>query len=249
MKSIKFLQCDATNYEKGRTMPIEYIVVHYTANNGDKAGDNALYFANNKNLSASAHYFVDENEVWQSVNDTDTAWHCGGKLQGSEGHTLYGICRNANSLGVELCSKRDGGGRFYFNEATVLNASGLIKELMEKYGLGAGNVVRHFDVTGKNCPAPFLDEAQWAAFKEKLSAASEKARYKQLRDVPEAFRPVIEKLMNAQIIKGDGSDKQGNNDVIDLSHDMVRLLVIMSRAGVFDSLSAAAHTETQAENK
>jgi len=40
--------------------------------------------------------------------------------------------------------------------------------------------------------------------------------------------------MDAQIIKGDGSDQNGNGDVIDLSHDQVRSLVIEYRGGAFD---------------
>ena len=58
--------------------------------------------------------------------------------------------------------------------------------------------------------------------------------YKYLKDVPEKFRPTIEKLMDAGIIQGDGSDPTGNGDVIDLSHDMVRTLVFNYRGGAFD---------------
>ena len=74
---MNFMQAAAGNYKKGRTGSIKYIVIHYTANNGDTAFGNAKYFRNNKNLQASAHYFVDENEVWQSVKESDTAFHCG----------------------------------------------------------------------------------------------------------------------------------------------------------------------------
>ena len=49
-------------------------------------------------------------------------------------------------------------------------------------------------------------------------------RYTYLKDIPEKFRPTIEKLMDAGIIQGDGSDPTGNGDVIDLSHDQVRRL-------------------------
>ena len=58
--------------------------------------------------------------------------------------------------------------------------------------------------------------------------------YKYLKDIPEKFRPIIEKLMDAGIIQGDGSDPTGNGDVIDLSHDMVRTLVFNYRGGAFD---------------
>lgn len=61
-------------------------------------------------------------------------------------------------------------------------------------------------------------------------------RYKRLSDIPNGcgFRDIIEQLMNADILKGDGSDPTGNNDIIDLSHDMVRTLVLEYRGGAFD---------------
>ena len=65
-------------------------------------------------------------------------------------------------------------------------------------------------------------------------------RYTHLSDIPEKFRPVIEALMNADIIQGDGSDPVGNGDVIDLSHDQVRTLVFAYRGGAFDARLKAA---------
>lgn len=64
----------------------------------------------------------------------------------------------------------------------------------------------------------------------------EMVRYERLKDIPNnnGFRDIIEQLMDAGILGGDGSDKTGNNDVIDLSHDMVRNLVLEYRGGAFD---------------
>lgn len=162
---MNFKQCNSTNYKSGRTSDIKYIVIHYTANNGDTASGNANYFANNKNLSASAHYFVDENTVWQSVRDTDTAWHCGAKSY------KHSYCRNSNSIGIELCSRKDGNGNYYFRDETVKNAAELTKSLMVKYNIPAANVIRHYDVTGKACPAPMVNDVSlWNEFKNVISA-------------------------------------------------------------------------------
>lgn len=62
-------------------------------------------------------------------------------------------------------------------------------------------------------------------------------RYERLSDIPESynFRNIIDDLMTAGIIGGDGSDPTGNNDVIDLSNDMVRMLIFEYRAGVYDN--------------
>ena len=68
-------------------------------------------------------------------------------------------------------------------------------------------------------------------------------RYAHLSDSPAKFRSVIEALMNAGVIQGDGSDPAGNGDVIDLSHDQVRLLVFAYRGGAFDARLKAAGLE------
>ena len=49
------------------------------------------------------------------------------------------------------------------------------------------------------------------------------------------INPSVEKLMDAGIIQGDGSDSTGNGDVIHLSHDQVRTLVFIYRGGGFDA--------------
>lgn len=97
---ITFKGCNPSNYRKGREFPINWICLHFTANNGDTAQNNADYFAREV-VEASAHYFVDPNEIYQSVKDSDTAWHCGRERGGS----YYNDCRNANSIGIEMCTQ------------------------------------------------------------------------------------------------------------------------------------------------
>lgn len=65
-------------------------------------------------------------------------------------------------------------------------------------------------------------------------------RYTYLKDVPDKFRPTIEKLMDAGIIQGDGSNPTGNGDVINLTHEQVRTLVFVYRGGGFDRKLRAA---------
>lgn len=78
--------------------------------------------------------------------------------------------------------------------------------------------------------------ANWivGAYRPNYDEEDNVVRYTYLKDVPEKFRPTIEKLMDAGIIQGDGSDPTGNGDVIDLSHDQVRTLVFDYRGGAFD---------------
>lgn len=57
---------------------IKYLVIHYTANDGDSAKGNANYFKEHI-VEASAHYFVDDSGVIQSVPDDSVAYSVGGK--------------------------------------------------------------------------------------------------------------------------------------------------------------------------
>lgn len=147
---MNFKQANGANFARGRTQPIEFLVIHYTANNGDTVQNNLDYFAGNA-VGASAHYFVDENGYGQSVKDADTAWHCGANSYRHE------ACRNANSIGMELCSRKDSRGNYYFMDQTVYNAAALARQLMQTYGIDRAHVLRHYDVTGKRCPAPMVD--------------------------------------------------------------------------------------------
>ena len=85
---------------------IKYIVIHYTGNDGDSDEANARYFKNNI-VKASAHYFVDDDSVTQSVPDNYIAWSVGGRRYSScsktGGGSMYGKCTNSNSISVELC--------------------------------------------------------------------------------------------------------------------------------------------------
>ena len=134
---------------------IRYIVIHYTGNDGDTAMNNAKYYAGSV-VKTSAHYFIDEKEVVQSVDDLRIAWAVGGKKYASCAQTgggkLYGACTNANSISIELCDARKDGA-YAPGAKTIAQALALTKMLMKKYNIPASNVIRHFDVTGKLCPA------------------------------------------------------------------------------------------------
>ncbi len=140
------------NYgSKRKTSSIKYIVVHYTANNGDKAVNNANYFKNNI-VKASAHYFVDDTTVYQSVLDNYIAWSVGGSKYNNNGGKHYGKCTNSNSISIELCDVTKDS-KIYPSAKTIENAIELTKKLMKKYGIKTDHVIRHYDVTGKSCPA------------------------------------------------------------------------------------------------
>ena len=225
---IKEMLANAGNYTKGRKQAVQYIVVHYTANNGDRAESNGKYFQQ-PNRNASAHYFVDENDVVQSVKDSDTAWHCGAKSY------KHDKCRNDNSIGVEMCSEKDSSGLYYINEATQKKALEVVKWLMEKYGVPLENVLRHYDVTGKLCPEPFVrNQVQWQDFKEKLSKQTEQKEeetemiYNYIdENMPKWARATVQKLVDKGYLNGNEKGELGLNDT------MLKIFVVNDRAGLY----------------
>ena len=215
-----------SNYTKGRKQNIKYIVVHYTANDGDTARNNGKYFSQ-PNRNASAHYFVDENEIIQSVKDTNTAWHCGAKSY------KHPKCRNDNSVGIEMCSEKDDKGQYYINQATQNRTIRLIKVLMGKYNIPIENVLRHYDVTGKICPEPFVrNQVQWLDFKKRLSEEKEGGAdmiYNYMdENMPEWAKPTIQKLIDKGALKGNEKGELMLTDV------MLRIFVANDRMGLYD---------------
>ena len=220
---MEFVSCDPSNYRAGRTQPVRYIVMHYTANNGDTARNNCDYYHRVGGLQASAHYFVDEHGAMQSVRECDTAWHCGARAY------WHPECRNANSIGIEMCSRKRADGSYYIKPETVVNAAALAREIMQRYGIDTDHVLRHYDVTGKRCPMPWVDDpAQWVAFKEMLTPQNsttveeddDMVRYNKIEDVPAWAQDTVRALVDAGALGGVG----GGN--LDLSMDMIRGLVV-----------------------
>jgi len=169
---IKKLLANQNNYGgKRNTSAIRYIVIHYTGNDGDRAASNGKYFKE-RLVNASAHYFVDDTEIIQSVPDHCIAWSVGGNKYPSSAKTgggqWYGKCTNSNSISIELCDTKKNGVSD-FTEATLMNATKLCQMLMKKYNVPIVNVIRHFDVVGKICPKPFVEnKAAWKKWKERL---------------------------------------------------------------------------------
>ncbi len=235
----KAYPCDQSNYTQVSNRSIEFIVIHYVGATGS-AKANAKYFSEHKKLGASAHFFVghesENGAIYQSVDLKNRAWHCGSET----GVYRHNYCRNSNSIGIELCCHKDSNDNWYFDGITIEQAIELTKYLMNVYDIDSDHVLRHYDITGKNCPAPFVIKSDaWTDFKKRLineEDGEEVTRYERLSDIPNnyGFRDVVETLMDAKIINGDGSDKSGNDDVIDLSHDQVRSIVFLYRGGAFD---------------
>ena len=154
--SIFFKQCGSDHMTRGRSRAIDRIVVHYTGTTAS-ARNNATYFSRNEGQGASAHYFVDDisPEIYQSVAEGDTAWHAGNWDM------------NCRAIGIEVVSAGED-----YSGTEITKLAWLVQKLMAKYGIGSSGVIRHYDVTGKLCPAPYVAASKWAALKARITGGA-----------------------------------------------------------------------------
>lgn len=229
--------CHPDNYRKGRKKPVEYLVVHYVGALGNAAA-NAKYYGTTKGINASAHYFVGHGpspEVWASVAETDTAWHVGCKT----GYK-HPDCRNENAIGVELCCHQDPWGVWYFDPETVDAAVELCRDIVGRYGIPKDRVLRHYDVTGKVCPAPFVNApGAWDDFLARVFAPVQTAapkgqkeeamkQYHHVAEMPDWAQTAVARAIDNGYIKADAA---GAVNVWEVN---LQALVLMDRAGLFD---------------
>jgi N-acetylmuramoyl-L-alanine amidase CwlA len=155
-----------------KLIKVQAVVVHYTANPHANAEDHQEYFdgADGGNYRyAGAHIFVDKFEAVEVIPLDEVAYQANEKepkLPTLRASVPYYPGGNANllTLSIEMCIEENGS----FHPDTVERTRLVIKDLQNKFPQlkdTKNRVVRHYDVTGKNCPKPFVeDEQKWNAF-------------------------------------------------------------------------------------
>lgn len=220
---VNVLIAQPTNRWSRNGQKIEYIVLHYVGA-VSTARNNAEYLHRDANLGWSAHFFTDETSIWQSVPLTESAGHCGVDYSGGTA-PFWGRCRNKNSIGIEMCCKRDAAGNWYLEPETVENTARLVRWLMQEHGVDLDHVVRHYDVCYKTCPEPWVrNPAQWQAFQNKLREGEKPMiRYNTVAELPEQYRSETEKLIRRGALRGRAEGK------LDVSEDMLRTMLVCQR--------------------
>lgn len=133
---------------------VQGIVVHYTANPGSSAQANRNYFENLKDSQdrkASSHFVIGiDGEIIQCIPTKEIAY------ASNE--------RNTDTLSVECCHPDDTG---EFTEDTYGSLVRLTAWLCKRFSLEKEDVIRHYDVTGKDCPRYYVgNEDAWEQFRE-----------------------------------------------------------------------------------
>ena len=137
---------------------VNYIVVHYTANPGSTAKQNRDYFEKLKDsheTKASSHFVIGiDGKVVQCIPLTEISY------ASNE--------RNVDSISIENCHPSADG---KFSDKTYKKLVEMCAWLCLRYNLPVDHIIRHYDVTGKNCPKYFVEHPkEWAKFRQDVSA-------------------------------------------------------------------------------
>ena len=140
-----------------QTGKIQGIVIHYTANPGSTAMQNRNYFEglkDSKKTKASSHFVVGlRGEIVQCIPTWEVAY------ASNE--------RNSDTVSIETCHPTADGS---YTEETYQSMIELTAWLCKKFDLTEEDVIRHYDITGKNCPKYFVeDEDAWQDFKDDVA--------------------------------------------------------------------------------
>lgn len=138
---------------------VEDIIIHYVGNPDTTAAQNRSYFqglADSGATYASSNLIVGlEGEVLLCVPLDEVAW-CSND-------------RNEDSVSIEFCHPDDSGEP---TQATYESLVRLTAWLCQVYGLDEGDLLRHYDVSGKECPRWFVqNEGAWEDFRADVKKA------------------------------------------------------------------------------
>ena len=161
--NVQLLDVNAYSGPGMETETITGIVIHYTANPGSTAQENRDYFNSlqySHATEASSNFIVGlDGEIIQCVPTWEVAY------ASNE--------RNTDTVSIECCHPDDSG---KFTDETYRSLVQLTAWLCVKFGLTEEDVIRHYDVTGKNCPKYFVEhEDAWDEFRQNVGQAIERS--------------------------------------------------------------------------
>jgi len=165
------------NARPGTKITPRGLVIHWTANEGKGANAvaNRNYF-NKPTTEASAHYIVDDKQIVRCLPENEMGYHVGAKQYKPEAVAKLSSYPNNCTIGIEMCVNADGNFQETYRRTVELAA-----DILKRHGWGVDRLWRHFDITGKNCPAYFVSDdygrkytgltaAQaWAKFKDDVN--------------------------------------------------------------------------------
>ena len=156
-------------YSKGPQTQ-KYIVIHNTA--GGDADSNVSWFHSGQQPGTSIHFVCDDEKVYQLMELNWKAHHCGDKKDAAHASSPM---TNSNTLGIEVADGYNPStGKYDSSRVNLDKAAEVVIELtrylMKELNIDADHVVRHHDVTGKQCPGGFMQDNNrlWNYIKEEI---------------------------------------------------------------------------------
>lgn len=135
------------------------VVIHYTANPGTDAMANRNYFEGRKNMPEEVQYKVSSHFI---IGLDGTIVQCIplDEIAYASKH------RNKDTISIECCHADKSG---KFSDKTYTALVQLTAWLCGHYGLDKQDVIRHYDVTGKQCPKYYVKhEDAWKELKQEI---------------------------------------------------------------------------------
>ncbi|MBP3385018.1 MAG: N-acetylmuramoyl-L-alanine amidase [Firmicutes bacterium] len=153
--SQQYIDVDGTSRSGADMRMVNDIVIHYVANPGSTAQGNRDYF-DSAQSRVSAHFVVGlDGEVIQCIPLDE--------------QSAASNDRNGDTISIEVCHP-DSTGKF--SDVTYDRLIELTAWLCSEFGLDEDDVIRHYDITGKNCPKYFVEnEEAWEQFRRDVKEA------------------------------------------------------------------------------
>lgn len=131
------------------------IAIHYVGNPGTSAQGNWNYF-NDPTTEVNAHFLIGlDGEIIQCV-----------PLDEKSAATND---RNRDTISIEVCHPDETG---QFNDASYQSLVKLCAWLCKTFDLDETHLIRHYDVTGKECPLYFVNYPEaWEVFRSDVGNA------------------------------------------------------------------------------
>lgn len=148
MNITEMLLTNVNSRPKKKIVP-KGVVIHWTANerSGANATANRNYF-NKPTTVASAHYIVDDKQIIRCLPEDEMGYHVGAQTYSQAALNKLSNYPNNCTIGIEMCVNADGSFAKMYEQTVALTA-----DILKRHGWGVEHLWRHYDITGKNCPA------------------------------------------------------------------------------------------------
>lgn len=200
---------------------------------------------------ASTQYIIDYNtgDIINAIPENEVAFHVGAKANKYTAFWKSTGLDNPNNylVGIECCINdndkitsdyADKNKYLDLGKPSAIQYENLVEfcaDFLKRHNLTINNLHRHYDITGKACHVWFYKhEDEWQKFKQKVKEKMEgkgdeedMTRYNSINEIPDYAKNTINKLIEKKLLNG-------TENGLNLTEDMIRMLVINDRANLYD---------------